>query len=209
MRHVQWIPARDISYGIVPNIVPAHFACDACHATVLKKEADDFKAGWTCMGVLVVGTALLALTIAAPPVGIVLDFVCYYFAYKWWNKTHPRPKRQRPQRIHWSASSRAPTLANANLGTVMAWEKQHQPAISKLAVASIALSITGWSFLPIVGAILGVIFGHIALNHVKKSQGLVRGREFAIAGLWIGYVNLGLFVSLVAIALPSKISGGY
>jgi len=58
------------------------------------------------------------------------------------------------------------------------------------AIASLILSIVGVS-------LLGVIFGHVALSQIKKSNGMVGGRGLAIAGLIIGY--LGIAVALILV----------
>jgi len=49
-----------------------------------------------------------------------------------------------------------------------------------------------------------VIFGHIALNEIKKSSGAIEGQGLALAGLIIGYIGLGLglICSCVFIFLP-------
>ncbi|MEO7000781.1 MAG: DUF4190 domain-containing protein [Ktedonobacterales bacterium] len=55
------------------------------------------------------------------------------------------------------------------------------------AIASLICSLLGAS-------ILGVIFGHISLNEIKKSAGRVTGQGMAMAGLIIGYIGLGFTV---------------
>ena len=79
---------------------------------------------------------------------------------------------------------------------------------SAWAIASLILSIASWLFVPFVGAVAGVICGHIALNEINQSEGRVEGRGMAIAGLIIGYINLaamlcavGAFVLLFMTAL--------
>lgn len=66
------------------------------------------------------------------------------------------------------------------------------PSTSGWAIASLVSSIASWVVLPFIAAILGVIFGHMALNEIRQSDGRLEGRGMAIAGLVIGYVNLGL-----------------
>lgn len=46
-------------------------------------------------------------------------------------------------------------------------------------------------------AILGIIFGHIALNEINRSNNLIQGRGMAVAGLVIGYCEVGLAVLFV------------
>jgi hypothetical protein len=48
-------------------------------------------------------------------------------------------------------------------------------------------------------AILAVIFGFIGLNEVKKSQGTVEGRGFAIAGIVTGFISIGLTLLVIAL----------
>jgi Domain of unknown function (DUF4190) len=58
---------------------------------------------------------------------------------------------------------------------------------SGLAIASLVLGIV-WLFW--IGSILAVIFGHIALNRIKASRGMIEGKGLAIAGLVLGYLGV-------------------
>jgi hypothetical protein len=60
------------------------------------------------------------------------------------------------------------------------------PSVNGLAVGSFVLSLL-WLFG--VGSVLAVIFGHVALRQIKRSQGRQSGRGLAVAGLIIGYVG--------------------
>lgn len=82
---------------------------------------------------------------------------------------------------------------------------------SSMAIASLVLSILGWTVLPGIGAIAGVITGHMAKKELRESMGTLGGEGMANAGLIIGYTNLALglctcliFVALIAmgISLP-------
>lgn len=73
-----------------------------------------------------------------------------------------------------------------------------------LAIASLVASLLGW--LCGIGPILGVIFGFIALNQIKKTgQG---GRGLALAGIIIGAVAIvlgiiyGIIVGIAAVNHP-------
>ncbi len=70
-----------------------------------------------------------------------------------------------------------------------------------MAIASMCCSILG-IFSYTTGAILGIVFGHIALNEIKK--GRASGRGYALAGLWIGYTVLigGLLILFFVVVLP-------
>ena len=61
---------------------------------------------------------------------------------------------------------------------------------STLAIASLILGILGWTFLPIVAAVIAVITGHLAKNEIKKSAGRLAGTGMATAGLVLGYSAL-------------------
>jgi hypothetical protein len=76
------------------------------------------------------------------------------------------------------------------------------PRTSGMAIASLVCSLLGLctGFTPI----LGVIFGHLALNEIKRSNGMVGGKGLAMSGLIIGYIFVGLaIVGLVLILLVS------
>ncbi len=66
------------------------------------------------------------------------------------------------------------------------------PKTSGMAIASLVLSLLGLVILPLIGPVLGVIFGHMALGEIKRSGGAVEGQGLAMAGLVIGYVLLGI-----------------
>jgi hypothetical protein len=66
------------------------------------------------------------------------------------------------------------------------------PKTSGMAIASLVLSLLGLVILPLIGPVLGVIFGHMALGEIKRSNGMVEGQGLAVAGLVTGYVLLGL-----------------
>lgn len=72
------------------------------------------------------------------------------------------------------------------------------------ATASFVCSLLGLCFG--VSAILGVIFGHIALNEINKSNNLIQGRGLAIAGLVIGYIMLGLYALYVIVLIGAAAS---
>jgi Domain of unknown function (DUF4190) len=70
-----------------------------------------------------------------------------------------------------------------------------------LAVASLVCSLFGWVCL-FIGALLGVIFGFIALAQIKRTG--QRGRGMAIAGIVIGAVLIVLGITLWTLAAPAR-----
>lgn len=65
-----------------------------------------------------------------------------------------------------------------------------------LAIASMVLGIL-WIYW--IGSVLAIIFGHIALSQIKKSNGWKTGRGMAIAGVTLGYVGLATFVIFIIV----------
>lgn len=61
------------------------------------------------------------------------------------------------------------------------------PSTSGWAIASLVCSLLGVS-------LLGVIFGHVALSGINKSNGTIGGKGLAIAGLILGYIPLAFEV---------------
>ncbi|HKW29935.1 MAG TPA: DUF4190 domain-containing protein [Verrucomicrobiae bacterium] len=86
-----------------------------------------------------------------------------------------------------------------------------QPKNSALAIWSLVLGIIGLVLLlACIGplfAIPGVICGHLAYSHIKRSGGALAGQGMALAGLITGYISIGLSIFLVpmmlAIAIPN------
>ncbi len=81
------------------------------------------------------------------------------------------------------------------------------PSTSTWAIASLMCSLAGWFLVPVLGSVLGVIFGHIALGEIKRSDGRLEGRGMAIAGLIIGYAMLAFAVCVIAVAIAVIANG--
>jgi hypothetical protein len=61
-----------------------------------------------------------------------------------------------------------------------------------MAVASLVCSLFGW--LCLIGPILGLIFGMLALNQIRQTG--QRGRGMAIAGIVIGALAIAIITAL-------------
>lgn len=71
-----------------------------------------------------------------------------------------------------------------------------------LAIASLVLGILWVAW---IGSILAVVFGHLALGQIKRSNGAEQGQGLAIAGLVLGYIGIStlvLFMFLPFFLLP-------
>ena len=77
------------------------------------------------------------------------------------------------------------------------------PQTSGLAIASLVCSLTGVS-------LLAVIFGHIALGKIRRSNGAVDGRGLTLAGTIVGYVGFALFIATIifTVIIPLVLVGG-
>jgi hypothetical protein len=61
---------------------------------------------------------------------------------------------------------------------------------SSLAIVSLVSGIASWFLLPILGAIIAVVTGHLAKKEIHESGGRLSGEEMANAGLVLGYLHL-------------------
>lgn len=65
-----------------------------------------------------------------------------------------------------------------------------------LAIASLAL---GFLWLYWLGSVLAVIFGHIALGQIKRSQGMQSGYGLAMAGVILGWIGVGILLLIIVV----------
>ena len=66
---------------------------------------------------------------------------------------------------------------------------------SGTAIASLIFGIVAWVGLPVVGALVAVICGHVARSEIRRMPpGTIDGDGMAIAGLILGYVQLAFCV---------------
>lgn len=80
------------------------------------------------------------------------------------------------------------------------WSLPQPTKTSGMAIASMVLGIV-WVYW--IGAVLAVIFGHVALSQIKKDP-QVQGRGMAIAGLVLGYVWLGILALVIALVAAKQ-----
>lgn len=75
-----------------------------------------------------------------------------------------------------------------------------------MALASLVAGILCWLIIPVIGAILAIVTGHMALQDIRDSDGILTGRGMAIAGLVLGYFQIvislcGIIVIAIAFLL--------
>jgi hypothetical protein len=67
--------------------------------------------------------------------------------------------------------------------------------VNGLAVASL---ICGLLWMAWLGSALAIVFGHLALDQIRRSDGAQGGRGIAVAGLALGYLGALTFVLALA-----------
>ena len=70
---------------------------------------------------------------------------------------------------------------------------------STLAVIALVAGILGWTLLPFLGSLGGIIFGHMARGEIRRSNGQLDGDGLAVTGLVLGWINVMLAVLLVLV----------
>lgn len=63
---------------------------------------------------------------------------------------------------------------------------------SNMAIISLVAGVLAWVALPLIGALVAVICGHLARKEISESGGRLTGQGLALAGLILGYVQLAL-----------------
>jgi hypothetical protein len=76
---------------------------------------------------------------------------------------------------------------------------QPAPSLSTWALVSMICGAVSIVSFQVILAVLAIVFGFIGLNEVKKSQGTVEGRGFAIAGIVTGFISVGLTLLFIAL----------
>lgn len=78
-----------------------------------------------------------------------------------------------------------------------AYRAASPPGINVLAIASLACAIAGWVFLPVVGQVLGLVFGYSARRQIAQTgEG---GSALATAAIVLGWVYVGIIVAAMAL----------
>jgi hypothetical protein len=88
---------------------------------------------------------------------------------------------------------------------------QVSPPASTSATVSLVFGILAWVILPIIGAVVAIIAGHMARNEIRASGGQLGGAGYATAGLVLGYIQLVLMalacVGIMLVAVLSAAAG--
>ena len=75
------------------------------------------------------------------------------------------------------------------------------PPSSLMAYISLLAGLATWFVLPVIGAIVAIITGHIAKRKIRKSDGYILGEGLAKTGLILGYLHIALVVIGICLIL--------
>jgi hypothetical protein len=76
---------------------------------------------------------------------------------------------------------------------------------NSLAIVSLVTGLASFVILPVLAAVVAVVTGHMARRQVRQTG--ESGSGLALAGLILGYVNIGLAVIAIAILVVLVVAG--
>ncbi len=76
---------------------------------------------------------------------------------------------------------------------------------NQLAIVSLAAGIASFAILPLIGAIVAIITGHMARRQIRETG--EAGDGLALAGIILGYVHLALLALVIVVALALVLLG--
>jgi hypothetical protein len=76
---------------------------------------------------------------------------------------------------------------------------------NSLAIVSLAAGIASFVVVPVIGAVVAVITGHMARGQIRRTG--QDGNGLAVAGLILGYVHLALVVLVILLFVGIVIVG--
>lgn len=78
---------------------------------------------------------------------------------------------------------------------------------SALAVVSLVSGIASWCVVPLIGAIVAIVCGHLARGEIRRAQDQIEGDGLAVVGLVLGYVQLAFGFILLLFAIAAVVLG--
>lgn len=73
-----------------------------------------------------------------------------------------------------------------------------------MAIVSLVCSVSSFVLLPVIGSILGVVFGYRARREIADSGGAEGGGALATAGIIVGWIGLALLIIWVLAFCSSR-----
>ncbi len=85
----------------------------------------------------------------------------------------------------------------------------HNTQSSGSAIASMVLGILSFLFCGPLFSVPAVILGHGVLGKIRRGELSGDSRGFAMAGLILGYINLGIFALMILLVVLAGFRGGH
>jgi hypothetical protein len=76
---------------------------------------------------------------------------------------------------------------------------------STLAIVSLVSALLGFTFIPVIGAIVAIVTGYMARNETRSIPPTVSGDGMATAGIILGWIQVGLIVLGICCFIASMI----
>ncbi len=87
------------------------------------------------------------------------------------------------------------------------------PRTSTNAIVALVLSIVSWTFCPLITSIVAIILAYQADKEIRSSGGTVTGQGLSFAAKIIAWINIGVSVALIVLAvvfgLVLLVAGGF
>jgi uncharacterized protein DUF4190 len=115
--------------------------------------------------------------------------------YGWQDQVPPYPPQQPTQQPY--QTFQQPSYQPYGQPSANYYQGPMAPGTSGYAIASLICSLLGYIGVFGFGPLLGIIFGHLALREIDRSNGALQGRGIAQAGLILGYIALGLVLLMI------------
>jgi hypothetical protein len=82
----------------------------------------------------------------------------------------------------------------------------HAPSTNGFAVAALVLGLVGW-ILCGIGSVLAIVFGFVARDQIRRSQGRQGGSGMATAGIILGFVAVAIWLLIFVVSMANAGSG--
>lgn len=93
-------------------------------------------------------------------------------------------------------------MSNALITPISPPPPVHVTRISGKAVLCLGFGLLGWVGLVLVGPVVAIFAGHVAIGEISRSHGRITGGRFATIGLIFAYTQLSLeILSLVFLVI--------
>ena len=108
-------------------------------------------------------------------------------------------------------TSAVPTTPLPDAGAPVAADQRPQTSTS--AIIALVLSIISWTFCPLITSIVAIVLAYQADKEIRNSGGKVTGQGLSFAAKIIAWINIGVSVALIILAvvvgLVLLVAGGF